>query len=119
MLKGAEEKQKKAAEEAERQKKEAEEAEERKKQEAEQAAEAAQHQPLLDELAEAVKEVRMLAGDEERGEEMKQAQLRVAVALKAATAAGISEERIVAASTVSEAPPPEERVKEAVPTEEG
>merc|ERR1712084_72957 len=92
--------------------KEAVEAEEKKKKEAEEAEQASKQQPLLDELTEAVKEVRMLAGDEERGEEMKQAQLRVAVALKAATAAGISEEKIVAASTVSEAPPREERIKE-------
>merc|ERR1712187_642181 len=118
MLKEAEEKQKPTAEEQERKMKEALEAEEKKKKDAEQAELLAKQQPLLDELTEAVKEVRMLAGEEDKGEEMKQAQLRVAVALKAATAAGISEEKIVAASTVSEAPPPEERVKEAVPTEE-
>merc|ERR1712084_148207 len=92
--------------------KEAVEAEEKKKKEAEEAEQASKQQPLLDELTEAVKEVRMLAGEEDKGEEMKQAQLRIAVALKAATAAGISEEKIVAASTVSEAPPREERVKE-------
>lgn len=66
---------------------------------------AAKKEACLAELRAAIGEVRKLAGQEDQGgEQMKPAKLRVAKALQAATAAGIDQEEIVEATTLEPEP---------------